>query len=243
MKIMLYFFLQLFLGLVCTGQYKGFYPPNTKWYQDPLGFRPLELSSAAGFAFGSVGVASTLLLSKANGEAQKFGYQEFGLSWGYKPPYSFLFQNNAGFLYQARKQMAIGLEWNLLHFKSMEDNTWNFGARPFARWYLTPGKTKRIFFEYGAGLSYSFNQFPLSGTGLGADTARTGTHFNFTTKYGIGAEMYLNKTLILQAGVRHFHLSNGNIRGVQRNPSHDSNGLFLGLLYKIENTRAKDTEF
>lgn len=147
-----------------------------------------------------------------------------------------------GFLYQVRKQMGLGVEWNLSHFESSKELTWNFGARPFARWYVAIEKKQRLFFEYGAGLSYSFNRFPVSGTGWGADTTRTGTRFNFTTKYGIGTEICLDKSIVLQAGVRHFHLSNGNIKGVQRNPSHDSNGLFLGLLYKIDNIKTRETE-
>jgi len=35
-------------------------------------------------------------------------------------------------------------------------------------------------------------------------------------------------------GVKHFHLSNGNIKGIQRNPSHDSNGLFAGLIMVLK---------
>lgn len=235
------FLLQL-INFSCYCQYDGFYPPGTKWYHDPLGFRPLQLSSAAGFAYGSAVIVSSLLLSKDKKLMRKYLFQESGFSLGYKPPYSLVLQNNTGLLYQVRKQMALGLEWNLLHFKSTEDNTWNFGARPFARWYLSIDKRKRFFFEYGAGVSYSFNRFPSSGTGWGADTARTGTRFNFTTKYGIGTEISLDKSLVLQAGVRHFHLSNGNIKGVPRNPSHDSNGLFLGLLYSLDNTQAGKKE-
>jgi Lipid A 3-O-deacylase (PagL) len=74
----------------------------------------------------------------------------------------------------------------------------------------------------------------LSGTGWNGDTARSGTQFNFTKKRNIGAELHLNKRLSLQTRARHFHLSNGNIKGIQRNPSHDNSGFFLGLLFIIK---------
>ena len=92
-----------------------------------------------------------------------------------------------------------------------------------------------MFFEYGAGCAHSISRFPLTGTGWKADTARTGTRFNFTTKYSLGAEFQLCKSVLLQLGVRHFHLSNGNIKGIQRNPSYDGNGLFAGLIYAVRN--------
>ena len=34
-------------------QVRGIYPPFTKWYQDPLGLKPLELSTAFGIVWSS----------------------------------------------------------------------------------------------------------------------------------------------------------------------------------------------
>ena len=130
--------------------------------------------------------------------------------------------------------MAVGMEWNIFQFSDNSNNAWSFGTRPFARWYPVTGKRASIFFEYGAGISYSADRFPLAGTGWDGDTARTGTRFNFTSKYGVGTEVLLAKKFRLQAGLRHSHLSNGNIRGIQRNPSHDSNGIFIGFLYILD---------
>lgn len=213
------------------------YPPFTKWYQDPLGFKPLELSTAFGFAWGSTAVAACLILTKNDSAFQKRVslYQEAGYGFGYKSPYTVVFQNDMGIMYSVRKWMTLGLGWNSFHFKDKTNNTWSFGIRPFVRWY--PYKSKRIalYFEYGGGVSYSVKRFPLTGTGWEADTARTGTRFNLTSKYGIGTELHFNNRLSLQSGVKHFHLSNGNIVGIQRNPSHDSNGFFIGLKYNLNN--------
>ena len=135
--------------------------------------------------------------------------------------------------------MAAGCELSSVHFKDRVNNTWAFGIMPFAKWYINRDESFRLFFQYGAGVSYSTNKFPLTGTGLEADTARVGTKFNFNSKYGIGAEFHPTKQLWLQAGIKHFHLSNGNIKGIQRNPSHDSNGFFAGVIYKINKQNHK----
>lgn len=213
------------------------YPPFTKWYQDPLGFKPLELSTAFGFAWGSAAVAACLIHTKNNSAFQKRVslYQEAGYGFGYKSPYTAVFQNDIGIMYSVRKWMTMGLGWNSFHFKDKTNNTWSFGIRPFVRWY--PYKSKRIalYFEYGAGLSYSLKRFPLTGTGWKSDTSRTGTRFNLTSKYGIGTELRLNDRLTLHSGLKHFHLSNGNIKGIERNPSHDSNGFFVGFIYTLNN--------
>lgn len=231
----LFFFLILLVranSIVCA---QGVYPPFTKWYQDPLGCRPLQLSSAVGFLWGATAVAASLIFTKNDSSFNKkvYLYSDAGMGFGYKPPYTTQFQADMGLLFDVRKWMAIGVGCNLIHFKDAINNTWAIGFRPFARWYPFTTTGLRLFFEYGAGLSYSFEKFPLTGTGWKADTARVGTHFNFTTKYGIGAEFRINKALILQVGVRHFHLSNGNLAGIERNPSHDSNGFFAGLIYGL----------
>jgi hypothetical protein len=190
----------------------------------------LELSTAFGFIWGSSAIAASLIFTRDSAFRDRFSlYQEAGLGYGYKPPYTGAFQNEMGVTYRIRKWMAVGMGWDAFHFSDQTNSTWSFGIRPFARWYLYDSKKCGLFFEYGAGLSYSLQRFPLTGTGWDADTARTGTRFNLVSKYGIGAEIYLNSRFSLQAGVRHFHLSNGNLAGIQRNPSHDSNGFFCSL--------------
>jgi hypothetical protein len=136
-------------------------------------------------------------------------------------------------IFDSRKWMSLGIGFNSFHFKDGINDTYTFGMMPFARWYAYKKKAVSIFFQYSAGISYSLNIFPLTGTELEQDTGRIGTQFNFLSKYSAGAEFRLTKKLSLQASVKHFHLSNGNIKGINRNPSHDSNGFFLGLIYQL----------
>jgi len=211
------------------------YPQFTKWYQDPLGLKPLQLSTTFGFVWGSTSVAAYLLLTKKDSAIKKkFSFfADAAMSFGYKPPFTTATENSVGLLYDLRRCMAVGLEWNSFHFKNNIDNTYAFGLRPLARIYAHKSKKVKLFFEYGAGMSFSLKKFPGIGTGKDADTGRTGTQFNLTSKYGVGIEVDTKKKLSVQLGARHFHLSNGNIKGLKRNPSHDSNGFFAGILYKI----------
>ena len=226
-------------------QTPGIYPPFTKWYQDPLGLKPLELSTAFGFIWGSAALATSLIFTKKDSSFQKkmSAYYETGFSIGYKSPYTSAFHNDIGFMYDIRKWMSVGLGWTTFHFKDKVNSTWCFGIRPFARWYPYRRKKASMYFEYGAGVCYSLNQFPLTGTGWEADTARTGTKFNLTSKYGIGVIFHCNDRFSLQLGIRHFHLSNGNLAGIKRNPSHDSNGLFLGFFYKPNHSKRNRSSF
>jgi Lipid A 3-O-deacylase (PagL). len=231
------FILLLFISSIylakASSQTSQIYPPFTKWYQDPLGLKPVQLSTAFGFVVGSVAAAACILLTKNDSafETKLSSYWEGGYGLGYKPPYTNVLQNDIGVLYRVRRWMSLGVALNFSHFTDKVNNTWTIGMMPFARWYLYRSNPINLFFQYGAGVSYSFDRFPLTGTGWEADTARTGTHFNFLSKYGVGVEVHLGKKFSFETGLRHFHLSNGNIKGIQRNPSHDSNMFFVGFVY------------
>lgn len=225
----------LFITMIkASGQTSHMYPPFTKWYQDPLGLKPIQLSTAFGFVCGSVAVAASLFFTQKDSTLQRrlSPYWEGGYGFGYKPPYTNVLQNDIGVLYGVRKWMSLGVCLNFSHFKDQVNNTWTVGMMPFARWYLYKSRPLNLFFQYGAGISYSFERFPLTGTGWEADTARTGTQFNLLSKYGVGIEVHLKKRFSFETGIRHFHLSNGNIKGIPRNPSHDSNMFFAGIIYK-----------
>ncbi len=218
------------------------YPPYTKWYQDALGFKPLELSTAPGFIWGAAVVSACLLFTKNDKAFQKnvSFFSETGPGFGYKPPYTTALQNNIGVMYNVRRWIKVGYGFNISHYKDRMNNTFAFGITPFARWYPYRSKVINLFFEYGAGFSYSPDKFPLTGTGWEADTARTGTRFNFTSKYSIGAEIRINNRFLFQGGLRHFHLSNGNLAGIERNPSYDNNGFFAGFIYYTKSIAKKN---
>ena len=80
---------------------------------------------------------------------------------------------------------------------------------------------------------YFIDNFPKPTT----QDNRLGTYWNGTTKYGIGTSIHLKNNMDLLFGARHLHISNGNTKGAERNPSHDSNGLFVGLSWNLKKER------
>ena len=207
------------------------YPPFTKWYQNPLGFKPLNLHTANGIIIPAVAATVCLLLTKKDPAiVNKFSYfNENGFSYGYIPPYTTIYQNNTGMLFHARRWLAIGAELTVYGAWDNINNTWGIGIRPFVRFYPVHGDQFRLYFESGAGIIAFQQEFPKP-SGFFGDY-RSGTHFNGSPKYGIGAEVSLNKSFSIQFGIRHLHISNGNIWGSDQNPGHDSNGFCLGFLY------------
>lgn len=224
-----------------AGQSFGDYPPFTDWYENPLGFYPLHLHAGNAFYLSLIASTACLLLTDRDSTlTDRFtSFNESGVSHGYFPPYTSVFQNNTGFLFHARRWMALGAEFHLYHFRDGFNDTWGAGLRPFVRWYPVSGDDFRLFFEAGAGIIAIADKFPQPTTGYGPfSEPRTGTHVNGTPKYGIGTEINIDRSFSITAAVRHVHVSNGNTWGAENNPGHDSNGLFLGFNYKPIHDRA-----
>jgi Lipid A 3-O-deacylase (PagL). len=231
-KKTIFILILVFIGFQnSNAQRVGVLPMNTQWYQNPLECKPLQLSTAFGIVWGSAAIAASVTFTKRDSLSnQYYLYQETGGSFGYKAPYTTVITNDLGVIHPVRKWLSIGASLNVFHFKDAVNNTFSFGIRPFARWYIVRSSRCAVFFEYGGGVSYSLHPFPLYGSATDKDTLRTGTRFNFTSKYGVGLEVKASNRIKLQAGIRHFHLSNGNLSGIEHNPAHDSNGFFAGFI-------------
>lgn len=219
------------LLLFVSQQGRAQYPYGDYWYTNPLGFKPLELHTGMGFLVPAVAVGTVLLLTKKNSSLHKrlSVYNETGLSWGYKYPYTFMPQNNTGINFMLRKYMSVGVEFDVYLPRDDFNKTTGFAIRPFARFYPVNKEKWRMYFESGGGFIYLVDQFPKPTD----QDNRLGTYWNGTTKYGIGSEINFNQSCAILFGVRHLHISNGNTKGVERNPSHDSNGFFVGVSHKL----------
>jgi len=207
------------------------YPYGDRWYNNPLGFEPLNLHGGMGFLVPAVAVGTIMIFTKKDTSLQKrlSLYNETGLSWGYKYPHTFLAQNNTGINFRLRKYMSIGVEFSVYVPDDAFNKTVGFAIRPFARFYPFNRSKWNMYFESGGGLIYFHETFPSPTD----QDNRRGTYFNGTTKYGIGSEIKLTQRNALLLGIRHVHVSNGNSKGVERNPSHDSNGFFVGYSIKL----------
>ena len=111
----------------------------------------------------------------------------------------------------------------------MSFSTSGFALRPFARFYPINKEKWRLYFESGGGLIYTLTEFPKPTD----QDSRRGLKLNGITKYGIGSDINISKSTAIMFGIRHIHISNGNAKGEERNPSHDSNGFFLGLTHTL----------
>jgi hypothetical protein len=91
------------------------------------------------------------------------------------------------------------------------------------RWHFLVRERWSLFVDGGGMVSYADHEVPIFGT-----------NFNFIGKVGIGATIDLrvmgdNSRLI--GGVRYFHLSNGQIRGRDDNPSYDGIQFWTGVMW------------
>lgn len=215
-----------------TSQAKAQFSYGDHWYDNPLGFKPLNLHTSMGFIVPAVAVGACLLLTKKDTALkQKLSvYTAAAASWGYKYPHTFLPHSSAGINYQVRKFMSIGAEFDVLFPRDDFNKTTGIAIRAFARFYPVNKERWRLYFESGGGLLYTFTEFPKP---TGRDN-RLGLQLNGITKYGIGTDITISSSTAIMFGIRHLHISNGNTKGAERNPSHDSNGFFVGLTYKLK---------
>lgn len=211
------------------------YPYGDKWYQNPLGFEPLKLHAGEGFLFPAVAAGLLWWLTPKDSTLNdRFSiYNENGYSWGYKYPYTQLYQNSTGFTYQVRRWMSVGSELDFYFPSDAYNSTVGIAIRPFARFYPVNNSKLKVYFESGGGMIYFVENFPKPTFW----DSRLGTYWNGTTKYGIGGEIKIDTNTWLMLGIRHVHVSNGNKKGVDRNPSHDSNGFFIGFSRNLKHSR------
>ncbi|MDX2069559.1 MAG: acyloxyacyl hydrolase [Haliscomenobacter sp.] len=208
------------------------FPPFTKWYENPLGFEPLNLHTVNGIIVPAAVASAVLLLSKNNqANLQRLSwYEDLGVSFGYYGSKTTIYQSNTGFLFVARSFMSLGAEVSSYYTNDEVNHTWGFGLRPFVRFYPVKGERFKLFFQSGAGLMYFLEEYPQP-SGFFGDN-RMGTRLNGTPKYGIGSVFQLSPWLQGQAAFWHVHVSNGNHPSAERNPGHDSNGFSLSLIYQ-----------
>ena len=60
-----------------------------------------------------------------------------------------------------------------------------------------------------------------------------GTRFNWTGRTGAGGSWKVREGLVILAGVRFFHLSNGSLHGIRKNPGANGSQYWLGIMLPI----------
>lgn len=217
------------IGIFSVAHSGAQYAQGDSWRTNPLGFEPLGLHTRMGFILPAAAAGIILLTTKSYDGAEVSFFDTLGYSRGYKYPETNLFQNNVGVNYQVRKYLSIGAEFSWYRPFDDFNGTDGFGLRPFARFFFLSGSRLKLYFESGGGIIGFLDEFPKPTDRDG----RLGTFINGTTKYGLGGEIAVSDEISVILGVQHVHVSNGNTLGAERNPSHDSNGGFLGIAYSF----------
>lgn len=119
-------------------------------------------------------------------------------------------------------EVSIGVGLEGYYVDQVRDDTVLGGANVHFRWHFLAHERYSLFFDAGIGVSYA-----------GHDVPETGLHFNYTPRIGGGATFELRDGVHLLGGVRFFHLSNGNLKGVDENPSQDGALYFVGVLFTL----------
>ena len=91
------------------------------------------------------------------------------------------------------------------------------------RWHFYRGNKWSLFVDGGGSVTYADQEFPEYFGG--------GTNFNFTGKVGGGGTWQLGDRTHLIGGVRYFHLSNGQIRNSDDNPTYDGIQFWGGVMW------------
>tara|TARA_B100000315_G_C14316184_1_gene468658 strand:- start:44 stop:625 length:582 start_codon:yes stop_codon:yes gene_type:complete len=101
---------------------------------------------------------------------------------------------------------------------ALEADGLGLGGAGYLRWRPVTGDLIGPFVEGGLGMLFTTEPFPPGRT-----------VWNFSPKYGLGAELDVSVRFNLVIAYRHVHFSNGKGFGHPRNPSYDGNGIVLAI--------------
>ena len=158
-----------------------------------------------------------------NGSAFPEGTGAWEVNAAYIHPIRFshdhLYGANAAAHYYFADEVSLGVELQGYFVDQVRDDTVLGGINVLLRWHFLATENYSLFVDGAMGVSYA-----------GHDVPETGLHFNYTPKGGGGATLKLRDDLHLLGGVRFIHLSNGNLKGRDENPSQDGVQYYVGVM-------------
>ena len=158
------------------------------------------------------------------------GTWNFSLSGSYVSPVRFSedrFYNvtvASGYYFMNNNSINLELQGSWVDQPGGGDDDALLGAvGVLGRWHFLVRDKWSLFIDGGGMVSYADHIVPI--------TPYAGTHFNFIGKVGGGASWEIDEHTYLIGGVRYFHLSNGQIRGRDDNPSYDGIQFWAGVMW------------
>jgi opacity protein-like surface antigen len=179
----------------------------------------------AACAFASAQIQPTFDAGEAGNPFAK-GTWDFQVSGTYIQPIRFsrtrMYNLNVGGGYYVWDGTSANIELQGYYADqpNSEDNALIGGIFILGRTHLLYFDRWSIFVDGGGGVSYADHEVP-----------EFGTNFNFTAKVGLGATYEFADHTFLIGGARYFHLSNGQIRGRDDNPSYDGVQFWGGVMW------------
>lgn len=189
--------------------------------RDPLDLGPIDFGDNKVLLYNGIGLGISLLLDKENDfkEVRWMTEVHFDYVKEYqRSPLSNLQEFRVRLGRKLRKYLSLGADLSLIRVSDSDILTYGLGSRISFSWYFLNSRNFQFYFDNGVGPNIFLEPFPYGGT-----------HFNFTTFYGLTGAIRLKSGSYLLIGVRNIHISNAGIRGVERNPALDGLGWSIGL--------------
>ncbi len=142
-------------------------------------------------------------------------------------PHATLYGGGVGGSYYVVDHFALRAELFGLGAHQSTDDAAGFGFSLLARWHFFHQDRLTLFLEGGAGLIQTDVSVPDGDPAAQED----GTHFNFTPQASLGATWRLEENLHLIGAARYIHVSNADKSGEDENPSLETLGGYVGLLW------------
>jgi len=117
---------------------------------------------------------------------------------------------------------SLGAEINGYGISQLGDDAIAVSLEATFRHHLWQHDDWTFFIDGAFGPSYSSRETPAGGT-----------HFNFISRFGLGATYRLDEHVHLMFGTRYWHMSNARIEGVDRNPNFNAAQVFVGLMWQF----------
>ncbi len=190
-------------------------------WQNPLDFGPVDLGNKFALLYNLAGVGASAHFGKNKdfkGYWQTSLYAEFHQEYDPKTSKTDVFMGKARLGRQLHKWLQLGGEVLIYKFRNDEVSTAGLGGALYFNWYFINKKRFKFYFDNGAGLIGTAENFPEGGT-----------KFNFSNFYGLSGSFLVQPATYLKIGVRNMHISNAFLFGDDRNPAFDSIGFLVGF--------------
>jgi hypothetical protein len=154
------------------------------------------------------------------------GTWNFSLSGSYVTPIRFSkdhlsnFNLAGGYYFINNNSINLELQGGYIDQPGDSDDAIMGAIGLLGRWHFLVRDKWSLFIDGGGAVSYADHMAPIFGT-----------NFNFIGKVGVGGSWEIQDHAFLIGGVRYYHFSNGQIHGMDDNPTFDGVQFWAGMMW------------